>query len=58
MGMKRLIKERLEGFKGHGFARRDNRLKLYGVAESFLEKYLGGRAEPPSEAGKVDDLHK
>ena len=44
--------------EGHGFSRPENRLKFYGVAESFLAKYLGGRAEPPSEAEKADDLRK
>ena len=44
--------------EGHGFARPENRLKFYAAAEPFLAKYLGGRAEPPSEAEKVDDLRK
>jgi dipeptidyl aminopeptidase/acylaminoacyl peptidase len=44
--------------EGHGFARPENRLKFYAAAEAFLAKYLGGRAEPPSEAEKVDDLRK
>jgi dipeptidyl aminopeptidase/acylaminoacyl peptidase len=42
--------------EGHGFARPENRLKFYAAAESFLAKYLGGRAEPPSEKEKVDEL--
>ncbi len=28
--------------EGHGFARPENRLHFYGVAEEFLAKYLGG----------------
>jgi dipeptidyl aminopeptidase/acylaminoacyl peptidase len=44
--------------EGHGFARPENRLRFYAAAEAFLAKYLGGRAEPPSEAEKVDDLRK
>jgi dipeptidyl aminopeptidase/acylaminoacyl peptidase len=31
--------------EGHGFAKPENRLKFYGVAESFLAKHLGGRVE-------------
>ncbi|HVB61584.1 MAG TPA: S9 family peptidase [Ktedonobacteraceae bacterium] len=31
--------------EGHGFARPENRLKFYAVAERFLTKYLGGRYE-------------
>ena len=44
--------------EGHGFARPENRLIFYAATEPFLAKYLGGRAEPPSEAEKVDDLRK
>jgi len=44
--------------EGHGFARPENQLKFYAAAEPFLAKYLGGRAEPPSEAERVDDLRK
>jgi len=44
--------------EGHGFRRPENQLKFYAAAETFLAKYLGGRAEPPSEAEKVDDLRK
>jgi dipeptidyl aminopeptidase/acylaminoacyl peptidase len=44
--------------EGHGFARPENRLKFYAAAEAFLAKHLGGRAEPPSEKDKVDDLRK
>jgi dipeptidyl aminopeptidase/acylaminoacyl peptidase len=32
--------------EGHGFARPENRLKFYGMAEAFLARYLGGRVEP------------
>lgn len=32
--------------EGHGFARPENRMHFYGRVETFLAKYLGGRAEP------------
>jgi len=32
--------------EGHGFARPENRLHFYAVAEEFLAKHLGGRFEP------------
>ncbi len=32
--------------EGHGFARPENRLAFYGVAEGFLSACLGGRTEP------------
>jgi len=32
--------------EGHGFARPQNRLSFYAVAEGFLAKCLGGQAEP------------
>ena len=32
--------------EGHGFARPENRLAFYGVAEGFLATCLGGRVEP------------
>ena len=32
--------------EGHGFARAENNLSFYAVAEQFLAKCLGGRAEP------------
>lgn len=35
--------------EGHGFARPENRLHFYAVAEAFLAKYLGGRSEPMGE---------
>lgn len=36
--------------EGHGFARPENSLRFFAATESFLQKYMGGRAEPPSEA--------
>jgi hypothetical protein len=36
--------------EGHGFARPVNRVSFYAAAERFLAKYLGGSAEPLSEA--------
>lgn len=44
--------------EGHGFARPENRLKFNAAMEGFLAKYLGGRAEPPSESENADDLRK
>jgi dipeptidyl aminopeptidase/acylaminoacyl peptidase len=44
--------------EGHGFARPENRLLFYAAAEPFLAKYLGGRAEPPSEKEKADAFRK
>ncbi len=35
--------------EGHGFARPENRLHFYAIAEDFLAKYLGGRVEPMNE---------
>ncbi|MHB1425737.1 MAG: S9 family peptidase [Gemmataceae bacterium] len=32
--------------EGHGFARPENRLHFYALAEQFLAKHLGGRCEP------------
>jgi dipeptidyl aminopeptidase/acylaminoacyl peptidase len=32
--------------EGHGFARPENRLHFYALAEQFLAKHIGGRAEP------------
>jgi dipeptidyl aminopeptidase/acylaminoacyl peptidase len=32
--------------EGHGFARPENRLHFYAIAEGFLARHLGGRAEP------------
>jgi dipeptidyl aminopeptidase/acylaminoacyl peptidase len=37
--------------EGHGFAKPENRLRFYAVAERFLARHLGGRSEPaPEEA--------
>ncbi|MEW6473056.1 MAG: S9 family peptidase [Actinomycetota bacterium] len=36
----------LFGDEGHGFAKPENRMKFFQVAEQFLAKHLGGRAEP------------
>jgi dipeptidyl aminopeptidase/acylaminoacyl peptidase len=35
--------------EGHGFARPENRLHFFALAEQFLAKHLGGRAEPVGE---------
>jgi dipeptidyl aminopeptidase/acylaminoacyl peptidase len=35
--------------EGHGFARPENRIHFFAVAEQFLAKHLGGRAEPVGE---------
>jgi dipeptidyl aminopeptidase/acylaminoacyl peptidase len=35
--------------EGHGFARPENRLHFYAIAEEFLAKYLGGRFEPMTD---------
>lgn len=35
--------------EGHGFARPENRLRFYGIAEGFLARHLGGRCEPVGE---------
>jgi len=43
--------------EGHGFARPENRMKFMAAAESFLNKYLGGRSEEPS-ADEKWDMHK
>jgi dipeptidyl aminopeptidase/acylaminoacyl peptidase len=32
--------------EGHGFAKPENRLAFYAIAEAFLSRFLGGRAEP------------
>ena len=32
--------------EGHGFARPENRLSFYAVAEAFLSEHLGGQFEP------------
>ena len=38
--------------EGHGFARPENNLAFYAVAEQFLERCVGGRAEPIGDALK------
>ena len=40
------------------FARAENNLKAWAAIEQFFAKYLGGRAEPPSDKERVDDLRK
>jgi dipeptidyl aminopeptidase/acylaminoacyl peptidase len=40
------VKYALYTDEGHGFARPENRLHFYAIAEEFLSKYLGGRCEP------------
>ncbi len=35
--------------EGHGFARPENRLHFYALAEAFLARHLGGRCEPVGE---------
>ena len=54
--------------EGHGFARPENRMSFYAIAEAFLATHLGGRFEPigsdfqgssitvPTGAGQVPDL--
>ncbi|MFW5716417.1 MAG: alpha/beta hydrolase family protein, partial [Spirochaetota bacterium] len=32
--------------EGHGFARPENRLSFFAIAEAFLAQHLGGRTEP------------
>ena len=36
--------------EGHGFARPENRLAFFAVAERFLSEHLGGRSEPIGKA--------
>lgn len=43
------VKYALYTDEGHGFARPENRLHFYAVAEEFLSKYLGGRFEPMTD---------
>jgi len=38
--------------EGHGFARPENNIAFNAIAEQFLAKYLGGRAEPIGDAVK------
>ncbi len=54
--------------EGHGFARPENRLSFYAIAEGFLAEHLGGRSEPvgddfagssvsvPTGAGEITGL--
>lgn len=42
--------------EGHGFARPENRLSFYAVAELFLAKHLGGRAEGIGEDFKGSSI--
>ena len=35
--------------EGHGFARPENRLSFYAIAEAFLSEHLGGQFEPVGE---------
>ena len=43
--------------EGHGFARPENNRKFYAAAEERSSpSYLGGRAEPPSEAEGTEEL--
>lgn len=35
--------------EGHGFARPENRMHFFAIAENFLAKHLAGRAEPVTE---------
>lgn len=44
--------------EGHGFARPENNLKFTAAAESFLAKYLGGRAEPASAEESSEELRR
>lgn len=44
--------------EGHGFARPENRMKFYAATEQFLAKYLGGRAEPPSDSDNWTSVKK
>jgi dipeptidyl aminopeptidase/acylaminoacyl peptidase len=40
--------------EGHGFVRPENRMKYTAATEAFLEKYLGGRHEPPSKEEEME----
>ena len=44
--------------EGHGFARPENNLKFTAAAESFLARYLGGRAEPASPEESSEELRR
>ena len=36
--------------EGHGFARPENNIAFWAIAEQFLAEHLGGRAEPVGDA--------
>jgi dipeptidyl aminopeptidase/acylaminoacyl peptidase len=42
--------------EGHGFARPENRISFYAIAENFLSGCLGGRAEPIGDDAKGASL--
>jgi dipeptidyl aminopeptidase/acylaminoacyl peptidase len=42
--------------EGHGFARPENNIAFYAISEHFLEKCLGGRAEPYGTAFKGSSI--
>ncbi len=42
--------------EGHGFARPQNRMSFYAVAEAFLAEHLGGRSEPIGDAFKGSSI--
>jgi dipeptidyl aminopeptidase/acylaminoacyl peptidase len=44
--------------EGHGFARPENNMIFYAAAESFLARYLGGRAEAPGDKEKAGAIRK
>jgi dipeptidyl aminopeptidase/acylaminoacyl peptidase len=44
--------------EGHGFARPENRIQFYAIAEEFLAKYLGGRAEAIGEIPGSSGIRK
>jgi hypothetical protein len=43
--------------EGHGFQRPEDNLAFFGVAEQFLAKCLGGRAEPLGSVMQASDIH-
>ena len=44
--------------EGHGFARPENRIQFYAIAEEFLAKYLGGRSEAIDEIPGSSGIRK
>jgi acetyl esterase/lipase len=42
--------------EGHGFARPENRMSFYAIAEAFLSRHLGGGAEPFGDDFKGSSL--